>query len=107
MISYESFKNIEESRRFKLLDDMISELLETDEYKDYSGDEIAAWSDENIIKTYNKVVAKGMLNNLMNDLESARLEIQQYINNEVVEECINDSIEQLGRASKGLEEENA
>lgn len=105
MITYETFKGLEKSKRLNMLNKMISELLEKDDYKDYSGDEIAAWSDENIIKTYNNIMAKDLLDNLTNDLESARLEIQSYSNNPGFENAMNEAIECVANAKSCLETE--
>jgi hypothetical protein len=103
MVSYEVFEGFEESKRFRILEEMISNLLEKDEYRDYSGDEIAAWSDENIIKAYNEAMAKDLLDDLEGNLESTKLEIQSCFNNPSFENAMNKAIECVANAKGCLE----
>lgn len=103
MIAYEVFKGFEESRRFSMLNEMISELLEKDKYRDYSGDEIAAWSDENIIEAYNEAAAKDLLDGLARNLESAKLEIQSCFSNPSFENAMNKAVEFVANAKGCLE----
>lgn len=103
MIAYEVFKDFEESRRFKILNKMISELLEKDKYRNYSGDEIAAWDDENIIKAHNEATAKDLLDGLEDNLESAKLEIQSCFNNPSFENAMNKAVECVANAKSCLE----
>ena len=99
MITIEGFKNIkDESRKFDILDSMILRIIEEPEYENYSGDDVAAWSEENIIKTFNKIVAKAMLEDVMADIETKKHELRQYFNDQYVDGFLKEANDRLQAA---------
>ena len=90
-----SLNILPENLRNHEINGMIEDILAEKEYENYTGDEIAAWSEENICKVYNSYYVKDAMIEKIEGLDGWLTEIKMHYPNKVAIEGISNAIENL------------